>query len=243
MLFARDRAWSVNLNEDILQLHTGNESINLSRSEKLLGGVVSRNLKWADHVMFDQDSVFKKLSQRLNAVKQISYYADFKTRKLLTNGIFISRLSYLMPLWGGCQKFLINALQTMQNRAARYVTKKDVYTPVKTLLTQCGWLSVQQMVFYHTVVLFYKTRQSEVPAALYNMASIDYAYSTRAKVKGMYKVVSSIKVPSDLAVRSYRWRSVQQWNMLPTDVKTIKNVLQFKKSLKQWIIKNIDIYP
>ena len=57
---------------------------------------------------------------------------------------------------------------------------------------------MHQMVFYHTVVLFYKTRQSETPAALYNMASIDYAYSTRAKVKGMYKVVSSIKVPSDL---------------------------------------------
>ena len=99
------------------------------------------------------------------------------------------------------------------------------------------------MVFYHTVVLFYKTRQSETPAALYNMASIDYAYSTRAKVKGMYKVASSIKVPSDLAVKSYMWHSVQQWNMLPTEVKTIKNVLQFKKSLKLWIIKNIDIHP
>ena len=176
-------------------------------------------------------------------MKQISSFADFKTRKMITNGIFISRLSYLMPLWGGCHKFLLNALQLIQNRAARYVTRKDVYTPVKTLLTQCGWLSVHQMVFYHTVVLFYKTRQSGVPQVLFNMANVDYVYSTRAKLKGMYKVMSSSKVPSDLAMRSYRWLSVQYWNKLPVEIKTIKNVLQFKKSLKLWIAKNLDINP
>ena len=113
----------------------------------------------------------KKLSQRLSAIKQICYVADFKTRKMVTNGLFISKLAYLMPLWGGCPNYLVNALQVMQNKAARYVTKKNVYTPVKTLLKQCNWLSVHQMIFFHTVVLFYRTRVSKVPVQLLKMAS------------------------------------------------------------------------
>ena len=173
----------------------------------------------------------------------MSYFADFKTRKMVMNGLFISRLAYLMPLWGGCQKFQIRALQLMQNRAARYVTRNDVYTPVKTLLIQCGWLSVYQMIFYHTIVLFYKTKKYSAPTVRLNMPNAYHFYNTRAKSMGNYRVFSEIKTPSDIALRSYRWRSVQSWNILPYEIKSIKNDVQFKKSLKVWIMGNIDIYP
>ena len=243
MLLATDRSWNNKVYEDSIQLNTGNESIGSSKSEKLLGGIVSRNLEWDDHIMHDPDSIIKKLSQRLSAIKQMSYFADFKTRKMVTNGLFISRLAYLMPLWGGCQKFQIRALQLMQNRAARYVTRNDVYTPAKTLLIQCGWLSVYQMIFYHTIVLFYKTKKYSAPTVLLNMSNAYYFYNTRAKSMGNYRVFSEIKTPSDIALRSYRWRSVQSWNILPYEIKSIKNDVQFKKSLKVWIMGNIDIYP
>ena len=169
--------------------------------------------------------------------------ADFKTRKLLTNGLFMSKLAYLMPLWGGCHKFLINTLQVLQNRAARFVTKQNMYSPVQNLLKECGWLSVHQMVFYHTVVLFFKIRKNGSPVVLYKMATADYAYDTRSKTSGNIKVSSRIKVPSDLAARSFRWRSVSYWNLLPSKLKSIQSVNQFKQSLKSWIIMNVKINP
>ena len=97
----------------------------------------------------------------------------------------------------------------MQNKAARYVTKRDRFTSTKVLLMQCGWLSVNQMVFFHTLVLFFKTRQSKVPMALFNMASAEYPYNTREKARGNYKVLSTTGVPSALAFQSFRWRSVE----------------------------------
>ena len=148
-----------------------------------------------------------------------------------------------MPLWGGCQKFLISSLQIMQNKAARYVTKKDVYTPIKELLVQCGWLGLHQLVFYHTVILFYKIRRNSTPTVLFDMAQADYPYSTRAKAKGSYKVLSSIRVPSSLAVQSFRWRSVQFWNMVPFEIKSTNSMVKFKKSLKLWITENIGMNP
>ena len=57
---------------------------------------------------------------------------------------------------GVSEKFLIKALQILQNKAARSVTRLGIFTPVKTLLKQCGWLSVHQLVFFHTVVLLFK---------------------------------------------------------------------------------------
>ena len=98
--------------------------------------------------MHDSNCALKKLGQRLSAIKKICNVADFKTRKMMTNGLFMSKLAYLMPLWGGCQKFLISSLHFMQNKAAGYVTKKDIFTPTKVLLKHCGWLSVNQMVFF-----------------------------------------------------------------------------------------------
>ena len=63
MFFARERAWSGNIGENVVKLNTGRESIDISKSEKLLGGVVSKDLKWAEHVMFDPDSIVQKLSR------------------------------------------------------------------------------------------------------------------------------------------------------------------------------------
>ena len=178
MMMASERSWNVLVDEDDVNLNTGNEVISCSKSGNLLGGIISRNLKWADHILHDSNSLVKQLSKRLTAIRRISYMADFKTRKMLTNGLFMSKLAYLMPLWGGCHKFLINTLQVLQNRAARFVTKQNMYSPVQNLLKECGWLSVHQMVFYHTVVLFFKIRKNGTPVVLHKMVTADYAYAT-----------------------------------------------------------------
>ena len=86
----------------------------------------------------------------VTAWQQISKFADFKTRKMFANGLFISKLTYLIPLWGGCENSSIKALQVIQNKAARCVTRFGIYTPVNILLRQRGWLSVNQLVFFHT---------------------------------------------------------------------------------------------
>ena len=243
MHFSSNRPRADNDQNNAIQLNTGNEIINVSQSEKLLGSIVNCDLRWDEHLLHHSDALLKQLSQRLSAIKLICNIADFKTRKMVTNGLFMSKLTYLMPLWGGCPKYLVNALQVMQNKAARYVTKQNVYTPVKSLLLQCDWLSVQQMIFFHTVVLFYRTRERGLPVQLFKMASSDYNYNTRQKANGNYKVLSNIRRPSTLAMRSYRWRSVEWWNLLPLEIKCEKNVVHFKKSLKVWIRQNINITP
>ena len=99
----------------------------------------------------------------------------------------MSKLTYLMPLWGGCRKDLIQKLQSLQNKAARAVTKLDWYTPTSELLKQCGWLSVQQLIAYHSLILVYKVMQAKSPKYLYSMFSTPYNYKTRQAQCGIIR--------------------------------------------------------
>ena len=146
-----------------ITLNTGTEVIEPIPSEKLLGGYISSDLTWNNHIRDNHNSIFKTLVSRINALSKISNFSSFKTRKMIANGVVQSRLIYLIQLWGGCSNYLIRFLQILQNRAARIVTKLNWFTPVRTLLLQCGWLSVHQLVHYHSLMLAYKIRLEKTP--------------------------------------------------------------------------------
>ena len=114
-------------------------------------------MRWKEHLVDNEDALVKSLNQRIGAMKKVSKVAGFKTREMLANGIFISKLIYLMPVWMGCEDYLVNALQVCQNKAARLVTKLDKYTPTELLMKQCGWMPLHQLMIFHSLVLLHKT--------------------------------------------------------------------------------------
>ena len=145
--------------------------VTTSHVEKLLGAQIHKDMKWKEHIMSNEDSLIKSLNKRQAAIKKISFSASFKTRKTVANGIFMSKLIYMMPVWAGCENYLITALQTIQNKVARTVTKKNRFTPTKTLMKECGWLNVKQLMVYHSIVQLHKTVQSQMPEYLYKRVS------------------------------------------------------------------------
>ena len=62
------------------------------------------------HIMDAEDSLLKSLNQRQGAIKKICKVGSFKSRKMLANGVFMSKLIYLMPVWAGAEDYLIKAL-------------------------------------------------------------------------------------------------------------------------------------
>ena len=150
-----------------VSLRAGQHTILPSETEKLLGCNIHQNLKWQTHIQTGDGSLTKQLTSRLNAMQKVSYHATFKTRLSAANGVFMSTLAYLLPVWGGCEGFLIRSLQVLQNRAVRQVTRLNWYTPVKRLLNQCNWLSVNQLVVYHSALTVYRATKSGLP--VYNV--------------------------------------------------------------------------
>ena len=147
-------------NTSNMTINTPTAIITPSIVERLLGAQVHQDMRWREHLMDNKDSLLKSLNQRIGAIKKISKVSSFKTR------IFVSKLIYLMPVWMGCEDFLVSALQVCQNKAARLVTRLDRYTSTNVLMKQCGWMPVRQLLIYHSLVLFHKVFQHQTPTFL-----------------------------------------------------------------------------
>ena len=88
-----------------------------SKVERLLGAHVHEVMRWKEHIMDNEESL-----------KKVCRLASFKSRKMLANGVFMSKLIYLMPVWAGCEDNLTKALEVIQNKVARSVSKKNIFT-------------------------------------------------------------------------------------------------------------------
>ena len=220
-----------------ITLDTGTEEIKPVHHEKLLGGFVSNDFKWNEHIRNNDKSIFRTLVSRVNALSKITRISSFKTRKMLANGIVMSRLIYLIQLWGGATEYLIDFLQVIQNRAARLVTQKGWYTPVKTHLTHCGWLSIRQLVVYHRLLLVYKIRTEGKPVYFVDKFSSLFYYRTRLSSTGGIR--KEKKLTHSETQNSFVPASIKLWNELPPDVRQAESLLKFKTKLKTWVLQNI----
>ena len=147
-----------------------------------------------------------------------------------------------MPVWGGCEDYLVKSIQVVQNKAARLVCKKGIYTPIKTLLAECNWLSVNQMIAYHSLVLLYKVQMNHEPKYLHGMFTTERRYNTRGEGVGKLDCVSVDPPTLRISCHSFRWRTVQSWNQLPASIRQIRSLLDFKRKLKTWIREHIEVY-
>ena len=141
-----------------IYLNTGTEIIQPQSEERLLGANVSNSLTWNTHIKDGKGSLISSLTSRINALFKVCQYSNFMTRKMIANGIVMSYLTYLIPLYGGCPEYLLTALQVLQNRAARHVTKSSWATSSSAMLLQVGWLNVRQMIVFHSLVLLFKAK-------------------------------------------------------------------------------------
>ena len=141
---------------DEVALRAGDHTIRPTNSEKLLGGCIAENLKWREHLLDSKQSLVRQLTSCINGLVKVGRHASLPTKLMVANGIFLSKLCYLIQLWGGTEAYLLSHLQKLQNRAARAVTGKSWFTPTRQLLKECKWLSVCQLVFYQIVLHVHK---------------------------------------------------------------------------------------
>ena len=195
------------------------------RFETLLGCQIEPTLKWHKQV----EELLKKLKKRLTGLQCLRNILPWHLLKRITEGMFTSVLVYCLPVFGGCDKFEMEALQVMQNKAARLVTKAKLRTSRQEIFRQVGWMTVNQLVFYHSALSTFRIREAHEPEYLSSIMCRD----NRA---------DNIIIPNTtltLAKNSYCYRSSTQWNSLPDNIRNMKKIGQFKSQLKKWILQNV----
>ena len=193
--------------------------------ETILGCCIQPDLKWHKQI----SELMAKLKRRLAGLAHIKFILPFSTRKIISEGIFNSVLVYCLPLFGGCDVQELKDLQTLQNKAARIVTHSALRTHSKDMFNRLGWLTVKQLVTYHTLLTVYRVRQTKEP---------EYLSSILCKDSRFGKII----VPNTrltLTQKSFTTRGACNWNSLPPEIRKLDTLSCFKQEVKKWIKLNV----
>ena len=202
-------------------MKAGDFVITPTESEMLLGGHIHQSLQWNQHLADNKGSLLSQLTSRINGLQKIAGTATFTTRLMVANGVVMSKLVYLITVWGGAQKYLLSSLQVQQLTAARSVCGfNSFYWSKRKLLDRVGWLSVRQLIFFHTVLQAFKTIKSGLPRVLNESISIEHPCRTRSEARGLIRFGETFRGESGLANLSFKYRAVQMYNMVPVDIRT-----------------------
>ena len=187
----------------------------------MLGCQIQSNLKWQKQVAV----LISKLRNRLVGRGALKYIAPYAVRKVISEGIFNSVLIYCLPLFGGCNKGQLSDLQVLQNKAAQIVTKSPPRSSRNAMFDQLDWLTVNQLIAYHTLLQIFKIRSCREPEYLYDELGTDN--------RNGHIVVSNCDL--SLALNSFTYRGAKLWNNVPPHIRNSQKIGIFKKEIKKYV--------
>ena len=230
-----------------------------TESEKLLGVIINNELTWKHHLYGDDDNegLITQLSRRIGILKKLSTKMSPKRLKLFAAGIFYSKLSYCLPVFGnvfGLDKYKEtnnkytsftmadnHKLQVLQNSLNRLLIPRVEYnTPTLELLEKTDSLSVQQMIAFQTLVMTFKIMKNRKPSYLANKMQLR---NNDRNLRGYSGGVQSENHSLSIAKEGFVYRGMTLMNMLPIQLRCETKLENFKVGLRDWVREKIAAKP
>ena len=101
------------------------------------------------------------------------------------------------------------------------------------MFDKLDWLSVHQLVAYHTLLQVYKIRSSKEPEYLYERLGKDN--------RNGHIIVTNTELT--LAKKSFTFRGAELWNSLPDQIRKNVKIGGFKKACRKWVKESIPRFP
>ena len=193
--------------------------------ELLLGCHVQANLKWRCQI----SALESRLKRRLAGLQNLKNILSFAMRKTITEGVFNSVLVYCLPLYGGADTGQVKSVQVLQNKASQIVCHAPPRASRAPMYDRLGWLSVNQLISYHTLISVYKIKKFGEPEYL----------ASHLNKENIYGRIIIPNCGLGLATKSFSYRGARQWNLLPASIRRATKISIFKKELRRWIQANV----
>ena len=207
-----------------LDLKLNEENINQTNNVKYLGVDLDENLKFDVHV----DNLVNKINRGLGVLRHCSHYVPKSSLLTIYNTIVLPNFDYCSVVWGTCNSTLLTRLQRLQNRAMRILLKCNYRTHISDMLNELKWMSVRQRIFYMSCVWMWKVKHGLVPDYLSSKFKINSSYNTRSFSSDNYFVEICNH-------KSFQYTGTSAWNSLPPKIKSMNNLVSFKKEVSKFI--------
>ena len=244
--------------EEEMRISVDQKEIVESSSEKLLGLIINNQLTWKNYMYGNEENpgLVSQLGKRIGMLKMLSKYMNKEKLKLFVNGLFYSKLSYCLPVFGnifGVEKYKEKnrrylsfttkdnfTLQTLQNKVNRILIDAEPLTSTTDLLRLTGSLSIHQLVAYQTAVLTHKIVQAGKPCYIADRMK---PRQTNLGLRGGAGLLQLPQCKLSVSREGFIYRGAFLYNMLDENMRVETDLSKFKKKLKEWTRLNISIKP
>ena len=122
---------------------------------RILGANLQGNL-WSSHLETGERALFPQVRRQIGLLRHKGKLIPLSSRNNLARGLILSKLNYLMPIWGGATKKYIRKAQVLVNNAARWVTGVTRKTKTRILMKTVGWFTVEEQIKIATAIFTWK---------------------------------------------------------------------------------------
>ena len=239
------------------QITVAGHEVSETSSEKLLGMIINDKLTWSNHLYGNEqhEGLISKLSKRAGIIYKLSFMMPKDRLRNIAEGIFFSLLTYGIQVYGGVwglDTFITsesrtksftkednNNLQIIMNKVLRSLTGLPRETPVRQLLQESGYLSVQQLTAYHTLSTMYKIMQNKEPVYIFNTILQSKHTVDRTRAPTQFQPRYNLSTSR----QSFIYQAQKLFNLLPDNITSSENSAVFKKSVISWIKLKIPFMP
>ena len=193
----------------------GNPKLLVSQQHtRLLGINLNRELNWNDHLESGEKSLLPILKKQLPKSSKL----------MLVNGLVMSKICYLLQIWGSASNKLLSKVQVIMNKAARFVTGWGKRTNTNKLMTACKWLPIRELIIQKSITSLWSIIHKKIPIKIADQLTTDTDLIITTKAPRLM-----------ITANSFKLRTIGKWNQLETTIRQEQSLPRFKKALKLWI--------
>ena len=140
---------------------------------RMLGLNLKNSQSWDEHMCSGKKAILPTMRKQIGLLSRITQNMSKSARLKLVNALVLSRMSYMICIWGNNNSSQIRKAQVVMNMAGKLVTGFNRFARQKDILDSCGWLEIRKLTEYFTLCQLWKIIKWGAPLHLRNKITYD----------------------------------------------------------------------
>lgn len=237
VLQSTSRSQFNNLHTSLI-LDIDGDSVEPADVVKSLGVWFDQSLNFEQHV----NSIIQSCNIHLRNLRVIASKLSYELKRQLIHCLVFSKLDYCNGLLYGLPNYVIARLQRVQNSCVRFLfgSKMKQWERVTPYLKAAHFLPVKQRIEYKIALTTYKCINNVAPDYLKQTIALKQQPLQTLRNDEDYFLLDVPKIPNYCRTdRSFSYAAPAVWNLLPYELRTCNNIVEFKKLLKTHLFNNV----
>ena len=181
---------------------------------KYLGVLLHNSMSWSNHIQ----EVINKASKTLNFVKRTLYQCEPSVKATAYTTLVRPILEYASVVWDPHQQYLIDKIEMVQRRAARWVKLDYRQTSsVSDMMDDLQWPTLLERRKYSRLTIFYKFLHHDPPDISIPEYYLPHSLSHITRLSHHQRLIPPL-TSCNYYQKSFFPLTITDWNKLPNEV-------------------------